>query len=74
MVPTTGSPDTPSTEYDETAVAIKLNGHLFEHYSVTCSGGFKFGDATLGVDSQVLGSVPSGVVEAMVCPQARPHR
>jgi hypothetical protein len=70
MLPTTGSPDTPNIEYDETTVTIKLNGHQ-TRYQAICSGGFKFGDTTIGINSNAIGTIPSGAIEALVCPKAR---
>jgi len=62
-------------------VTIKLNGNLVEHYMVTCSG-FGFGSkesyvvyseqVRIGGDApKVIGYIPAGSVEKLVCPRAR---
>lgn len=62
---------------ETTNVTIKLNGHIFDHYILTCSG-FLSGNTQpsrvekeVGKTVQVLGDVPGGVVEALACPIAR---
>ena len=75
---TTASPDTPRREFEQTEVAIKLNGHLFDHYMLWCSDMNQKGDNTVYFPqaineppTKVMGIVPNGVIEAMVCPKAR---
>jgi hypothetical protein len=66
---------------ETTDVTIKLNGHLFRHYLITCSG---FGARSVGSPevvyfpqrldeppTKVMGYVPVGTVEELACPSAR---
>lgn len=80
-MPTTGNPHMPILGYEETMMSIKLNGNLVEHYVVTCSG-FGFGSKESaavyseqvmfgGAAPKVIGYVPTGALEKLVCPRAR---
>lgn len=62
-----------SRPYEMTSAAISLNGHLREHNAIYCSGITVKGVRTyMFPDSdKVMGVIPEGVVEAMVCPKAR---
>lgn len=65
---------------ETTDVSIKLNGHVFSHYMITCSGFWAgstepstvyFPQGINELPTKVMGYVPAGVVEALACPAAR---
>ena len=55
----------------DTEVAIRLNGHLFEHFWITCDPdmiGSQSGDEPVSIDGRDIGTVPPNVIEAIACP------